>query len=144
MSTDRGAKPARTVTFIRPHAFPNSLPSPALGPRPLGARGFLRRARPGVRTEGPSAAKPGSRSASTCRSRGEVILRGDRRFVLLRDARVTIRMEKRPGALVPLVLRATIPGDARHGDRYAIRVAQHDQRGERVGGATVMWSVIGG
>ena len=75
---------------------------------------------------------------------GEVVLRGDRRFVLLRDPQAKISLEKEPHTLVPLALRAMIPGDARHGDEYTIRVAQQNQRGERVGGATVIWSVIGG
>jgi subtilisin family serine protease len=75
---------------------------------------------------------------------GEVILRDNRRFVLVREAQAKISLTKRPYELVPLALRATISDDSRHGAKYTIRVAQQNQRGERVGGATVIWTVNGG
>jgi hypothetical protein len=74
---------------------------------------------------------------------GEVVLRDNRRFVLVREPRAIIHLQKRPGALIPVALRATIPADAKHGDRYTVRVSQQNEQGEFVGGATAIWSVIG-
>lgn len=91
----------------------------------------------GSRFDCPPAVRIGSVSVQGA----EVILRGDRRFVDIRDDIAVIRMDKRARQLYPLALRAMIPGEAGHGDSYVISVAQRNAQGQIVGGATVVYAV---
>ena len=72
---------------------------------------------------------------------GEVIVREGRRYVEIREERTVVRMEKAPGQLVPLLLRTEIPGDAEEEAQYPISVAQRDEAGQVVGGASVIYLV---
>ena len=72
---------------------------------------------------------------------GDVIVRGDKRFVQLTSPVTTVRMEKAPGRLYPLSLHTTIPAAAQSSDKFQLQVAQQDARGATVGGAAVVYSV---
>jgi hypothetical protein len=72
---------------------------------------------------------------------GEVILRDDKRFVEVRDEITIVRMEKQAHQLYPLALYWTVPSEAHHGDSFSISVAQRNDQGATVGGATVMYKV---
>lgn len=72
---------------------------------------------------------------------GEVIVREGRRYVEIREERTVVRMEKAPGQLVPLLLQTEIPGDAEEEAQYPISVAQRDEAGQVVGGASVIYLV---
>jgi hypothetical protein len=72
---------------------------------------------------------------------GELILRDGSRLAELRESKVVVRSEKRPGRLYPLELQVEIPASARRGQRYFVRIAQRNSRGEVVGGASVLYRV---
>jgi hypothetical protein len=68
-------------------------------------------------------------------------LRDGSRLAELRESKVVVRSEKRPGHLYPLELQVEIPASARRGQRYFVRIAQRNSRGEVVGGASVLYRV---
>jgi hypothetical protein len=70
---------------------------------------------------------------------GEVILRGDKRYVEIKQSLVTVQMEKLPNTIYPLSLQTTIPGNAEKGDQFFIAVAQQNAEGTTVGGATMIY-----
>ena len=70
---------------------------------------------------------------------GELVVRGGRRFVEIRDDVVVVRMEKAPGQLVPLLVTAQVPEATDRGARFPISVAQRDDNHEVVGGASVIF-----
>lgn len=72
---------------------------------------------------------------------GDVIVRGTKRYVQVRDDVAVIRMEKAPNQLVPLLLQTQIPEEARQGAQFPISVAQRDDTRQMVGGASVLFLV---
>ena len=72
---------------------------------------------------------------------GDVILRGNKRFVEIRDQSVTVTMEKAANQIYPFSLLTTIPAAALKGDQFLIQVAQLSEQGETVGGAAVVYQV---
>ena len=72
---------------------------------------------------------------------GDVILRGDKRYVEVKEAVVTVQMEKSPNSIYPLSLRTTIPATAEKGEQFFIQVAQQNDQGMTVGGATMVYLV---
>lgn len=72
---------------------------------------------------------------------GDVILRGDKRYVEIRESYVTVQMEKAANRLYPLSLRTTIPAAAQKGEEFFIQVAQQNEQGATVGGATTVYVV---
>lgn len=72
---------------------------------------------------------------------GEVLLRGGKRYVDIHETGAVVRLEKAPGAVLPLVLQAEIPSTATADDSYHVSVAQRDERGEVVGGASALFRV---
>jgi subtilisin family serine protease len=72
---------------------------------------------------------------------GEVILRGDKRYVEAKESMVTVQMEKLPNSIYPLSLRTTIPATAEKGEQFFIQVAQQNSQSMTVGGATMVYLV---
>ena len=72
---------------------------------------------------------------------GEVILRGDKRYVEVKESVVTVQMEKSPNRMYPLSLRTTLPATAEKGNQFFIQVAQQNAQGTTVGGATMVYVV---
>lgn len=72
---------------------------------------------------------------------GDVVLRGDKRYVDVKGALVTVRMEKAPNTLYPLALRTTIPAAALQGEQFLIEVSQHNSQGSTAGGAAMVYVV---
>lgn len=72
---------------------------------------------------------------------GEVILRGEKRFVEVKEQVVTVKIEKSPNAIFPLSLQTTIPAGASKDDQFLIQVAQQNEQGVLVGGAAMVYSV---
>ena len=72
---------------------------------------------------------------------GEVILRGDKRFVEVKESVVTVQMEKSPNTIYPLSLRTTIATTADKGEQFIIQVAQQNAQGTTVGGAAMVYLV---
>jgi subtilisin family serine protease len=72
---------------------------------------------------------------------GEVILRGDKRYVEVKEPVVTVRMEKSANSIHPLSLRTTLPATAEEGEQFLIQVAQQDAQGLTVGGAAMVYLV---
>jgi subtilisin family serine protease len=70
---------------------------------------------------------------------GEVILRDGKRFVEIRDETTIVRVEKQPNRLYPFALHTSIPAGVEKGQPFLISVAQRNERGETVGGATVVY-----
>jgi hypothetical protein len=70
---------------------------------------------------------------------GEVVVRGGRQFVDIRAESALIRVEKEPNQLYPLALQTTIPANADKGEVFQVDVAQRNESGETVGGATVVY-----
>jgi Subtilase family len=72
---------------------------------------------------------------------GDVILRGGRRYVEIRESYVTVQVEKAANRLYALSLRTTIPATAQKGEAFYIQVAQQNDQGTTVGGATMVYVV---
>jgi subtilisin family serine protease len=72
---------------------------------------------------------------------GEVVLRGGRRFVEIREALTVVTLDKQAGEIYPLALHTTIPADAVAGRAYMISASQRRGDGETVGGAGVSYIV---
>ncbi len=72
---------------------------------------------------------------------GDVILRGDKRYVEVKESVVMVRMEKSPNRIYPLALRTTLPATAEKGEQFLIQVAQQNAQGTTVGGAAVVYLV---
>jgi subtilisin family serine protease len=72
---------------------------------------------------------------------GDVILRGDKRYVEVKESVVTVRMERSPNSIYPLSLRTTLPATAEKGEQFLIQVAQQNAQGTTVGGAAMVYLV---
>ena len=72
---------------------------------------------------------------------GEVILRGGKRYVEVKESVVTVQMEKSPNRMYPLSLRTTLPATAEKSDQFFIQVAQQNAQGTTVGGATMVYAI---
>lgn len=72
---------------------------------------------------------------------GEVILRGDKRYVEVKESVVTVQMEKSPNSIYPLSLRTTLPATVEKGEQFFIQVAQQNAQGTTVGGAAMVYLV---
>ncbi len=72
---------------------------------------------------------------------GEVILRGDKRYVEVKESVVTVQMEKSPNSIYPLSLRTTLPATAKTGEQFFIEVEQQNTQGTTVGGAAIVYLV---
>jgi hypothetical protein len=69
---------------------------------------------------------------------GEIILRDNKRFVKIMDSISVIRVKKQPKQIYPFTLLTNIPENAEKGREYRITVAQRNQKGVTVGGATLV------
>lgn len=72
---------------------------------------------------------------------GDVILRGDKRYVDIKDPIVSIEIEKEPNQIYPLSLQTTIPATAESGRSFELDVAQQNAQGVTVGGAGVVYQL---
>lgn len=72
---------------------------------------------------------------------GDVIVRGERRFVELKNAVTHIHIEKQPGTMYPMALHTTIPALAQEDDQFMVQLAQKNAAGEVVGGAAAVYTV---
>jgi len=70
---------------------------------------------------------------------GDVITRGAKRYVQIRERIATVRLQKGAGQLLPLVLQATMPADVPAGSELEVSVAQRDGDRAVVGGASVLF-----
>jgi len=70
---------------------------------------------------------------------GDVILRGDKRYVEVKASVVTVQMEKSPNSIYPLSLRTTLPATAEKGEQFFIQVTQQNAQGTTVGGAAMVY-----
>ena len=72
---------------------------------------------------------------------GDVVLRGGRRFVEIRNSVVRLEMERTPGAMFPMSLSTTIPAGFESGEQLMVQVSQQNAQGVTVGGAAMVWVV---
>lgn len=72
---------------------------------------------------------------------GDVVLRGERRYVEIRQSSVQVHIEKAPHAIHPLSLQTTLPAAAMAGQQFQLQVAQQDPQGITVGGAAVVYVI---
>lgn len=72
---------------------------------------------------------------------GDVIVRGDKRFVELKNAITHIHIEKTPGAMYPMALHTTIPALAQEDEQFMVQLAQKNASGQVVGGAAALYAV---
>jgi subtilisin family serine protease len=72
---------------------------------------------------------------------GEVILRGDKRYVEVKESVVTVQMGKSPNSIYPLLLRTTLPPTAEKGKQFFIQIAQQNAHGTTVGGAAMVYLI---
>ncbi|MES2017355.1 MAG: S8 family serine peptidase [Pseudomonadota bacterium] len=72
---------------------------------------------------------------------GDVIVRGQRRYVEVKGSQAVVHVQKAPGALHAMSLQTTIPADAAAGTQYLIQVAQQNSAGATVGGAAMVYLV---
>ena len=72
---------------------------------------------------------------------GDVILRGDKRYVEVKESVVTVQVEKSPNSIYPLSLRTTIPATVEKGEQFFIQVSQQNAQGTTVGGAAIVYLV---
>ena len=72
---------------------------------------------------------------------GDVVLRNGKRYVDIRQSVVKVTMEKEPATMYPLALQTSIPSAAAQGTQYQINVAQLNEQGTPVGGASMVYHV---
>jgi subtilisin family serine protease len=72
---------------------------------------------------------------------GDVILRGDKRYVEVKESVVTVRVEKSPNSIYPLSLQTTFPTTAEKREQFIIQVTQQNAQGTTVGGAAMVYLV---
>jgi subtilisin family serine protease len=70
---------------------------------------------------------------------GQVILEHGQRVVRLTEPLSRIRIQKRPGVVLPLALVTAIPADAEPGVPLTVRVRQRNEKGVIVGGASATY-----
>ncbi len=70
---------------------------------------------------------------------GDVIVRGEKRYVEVKGSQALVHLEKAPNALYPLSLQAVIPAAAAAGEQFLIQVAQQNSAGTTVGGAAMVY-----
>lgn len=72
---------------------------------------------------------------------GDVIVKADGRYVLVREQIVVIRAQKQPEQIYPLTLQVTFAPETAKGFQHRVRVSQQNEKGETVGGATAVFHV---
>jgi subtilisin family serine protease len=72
---------------------------------------------------------------------GDVILRGDKRYVEVKESVVTVHLEKLPNRIYPLSLQTTLPASAKKDEQFFLQVAQQNAQGVTVGGAAMVYVV---
>jgi subtilisin family serine protease len=72
---------------------------------------------------------------------GDVIVRGNRRYVSIEASQVIVRIQKAPNQIYAMSLRTTISAGAETGEQYLIQIAQQNAQGTVVGGAAVVYVV---
>lgn len=70
---------------------------------------------------------------------GDVVVRGGRRFVEIRNSVVRLTAQKDPGAMYPMSLMASIPSGLDAGELLMVDVSQQNAAGATVGGVSVAW-----
>ena len=70
---------------------------------------------------------------------GEVVVRDGRRLVEIRENTAVVRLAKEPNRLYPLSLELRLPANVEGGREYTLTVAQRDEQGTVVGGATAIF-----
>ncbi|HEX6873126.1 MAG TPA: S8 family serine peptidase [Micromonosporaceae bacterium] len=69
---------------------------------------------------------------------GDVVVRRGERLLNIREPEASVGLVKRPMQQIPMVLRLTIPAEARQGQRFTVTVTQHNEHGDVIGGITFM------
>jgi len=72
---------------------------------------------------------------------GDVVLRNGKRYVDIRQSVVKVTMEKDAAMMYPLALQTSIPAASTEGSQYQINVAQLNEQGTPVGGASMVYHV---
>ena len=72
---------------------------------------------------------------------GELIMRGGKRFVEIREQKTVIQLEKQAGQMYPFSVRFDIPPTAKKGEDLQLVVSQQNAKGETIGGATAIYMV---
>jgi hypothetical protein len=72
---------------------------------------------------------------------GDVIVRGDKRYVEIKNSIVKVTVEKAANTLYPLSLETTIPANAVAGQQFQVGVSQQDAQNVSVGGAAIVYVV---
>ncbi len=70
---------------------------------------------------------------------GELVLRDGKRYVEVREPQATIRIEKAPGQMLALEVQGALPAGIAAGTQMMLDVAQRDEAGQTVGGASMIW-----
>ena len=82
---------------------------------------------------------PSKRVGSVEVKGGDVIVRGTRRYVQIRDEVAVIRLEKAAGQLLPLLLETRVSAGTPMGREWEVSVAQRDVDHHVVGGASALF-----
>ncbi len=72
---------------------------------------------------------------------GEIIVRGGKQYVEIREQKTVIRLEKQPNQIYPLSVQFEIPSTVRKGEELCLVVSQQNHTGETVGGATAIYLI---
>lgn len=72
---------------------------------------------------------------------GEVIIRGGKRYVEIREQKTVVRLEKQAGQMYPLSVQFDIPPTVQKGEELQLVVSQQNSKAETVGGATAIYMI---
>ena len=72
---------------------------------------------------------------------GDVIMRGNRRYVNLVASQVVVQIQKAPNQIYPMSLQITIPVGTESTQQFLVQIAQQNTQGIIVGGAAVVYVV---
>ncbi|MES3022191.1 MAG: S8 family serine peptidase [Pseudomonadota bacterium] len=70
---------------------------------------------------------------------GDVVLRGDKRYVQVTGSRATVHMEKAANTLYAMSLQTTVPAGTERDAQLMIALSQQNTQGDTVGGAAVVY-----
>lgn len=70
---------------------------------------------------------------------GELVVRDGKRYVEVREKQALIQIEKAAGQMLPLEIQSAVPAGTAAGTQMMVDVAQRNEAGRTVGGASVMW-----
>jgi hypothetical protein len=73
---------------------------------------------------------------------GNLMIENGKRLIEITGNKVSVEMEKSPGAILPMSVKVILPSGLTAGDQYSLSVSQRDENRKTVGGADTVYRII--